>query len=523
MRSNKQTARLLTGVAALFRLEHGRARKLLQPLVGQLQTAGNHREEVVCLEYLGLNEFFAGNYDKAGQYYADILSRNQITASASAQTLRMLTDLEIAVGDFTAARETAVKAEAAITRINERIELGALYRARALIAEHDGQCDPSGQLLTKSIELLERIGARYELALSHLVAGRAGVFSRDERQEHLSRARELFAEMEVERRIAEVNRELAHLDSGPSSTGAAGKEAAPTIIAGSAAMRELLEIIERVRDTDMTILLTGETGTGKDLLARYIHETSRRASGPWIAFNAAAIPDNLLEAELFGHTGNSFTGARRSRQGLIAAADGGTCFLDEIAEIPVSLQVKLLRVLETRQIRRLGQNEGVAVDVRFIAATNQSLGQRLSEGAFRADLYFRLQQVPLHLPPLRERREDLESLIRFFLTRQGVTASELEQLPVADLLHQLEGYSWPGNIRELATGIERAVALWRGDDNSSLESHLGQQLGRRVHHRSEKETILEALLRHRGNRSRTAVELGIPEATLRYRLKKMNM
>ena len=231
------------------------------------------------------------------------------------------------------------------------------------------------------------------------------------------------------------------------------------IIGRSSRMRTIFSLIERVARTSSTVLIQGESGTGKELIARAIHFSSPRAARRFLSVNCGAMPEALLESELFGHERGAFTGAVRDKKGLFQEADRGTLFLDEISEMTLTMQVKLLRALQEKVVRRVGGNLEEAVDVRIIAATNQVLADRLARGEFREDLYYRINVIPIQLPPLRERREDIPLLVGFFLQKfseqMGVPAKRIS----AEAMRMLEGYSWPGNVRELENLIERALAL----------------------------------------------------------------
>jgi len=234
------------------------------------------------------------------------------------------------------------------------------------------------------------------------------------------------------------------------------------IIGDSAAMQQVFEHIHKIAPTDSTVLILGESGTGKELVARALHEHSRRKNEPLIAVNCAAIPDNLIESELFGHERGAFTGAVGAREGLVEAADGGTLFLDEIGELPIIAQARLLRVLQEGEIRRVGSSRSQRVDVRLIAATHRDLEQRVQEGLLRSDLYYRLRVMEIVLPPLRERGEDVVKLARFLLEKacKKLNRAALQFNPQA--LELIRRYAWPGNVREMENAIERAVILSDG-------------------------------------------------------------
>ncbi len=231
------------------------------------------------------------------------------------------------------------------------------------------------------------------------------------------------------------------------------------IIGRSRAMQEIFALIERVARTSSTVLLEGESGTGKELIARAIHYDSPRSSSRFLSVNCGALPENLLESELFGHVRGSFTGAVRDKKGLFREAGGGTLFLDEIGEMSPAMQVKLLRALQDKRIRKVGGTQEESVDTRIIAATNQDLKERISQGDFREDLYYRINVIPIRLPPLRERREDIPLLVDFFIKKYSKEMGVAERRISVEAMRILEGYSWPGNVRELENVIERALAL----------------------------------------------------------------
>ena len=235
------------------------------------------------------------------------------------------------------------------------------------------------------------------------------------------------------------------------------------LIGGSQAMLAVFDMIKRVAGSDINVLITGESGTGKELVAKAIHYNSPRRRARFVPINCAGIPETLLESELFGHVRGAFTGATASRKGLIEEAHGGTVFLDEIAEMPMLLQAKLLRVLEDKEVRPLGSNRGTVIDFRVVAASNKDLRARVAAGAFREDLFFRLNVAGIHLPPLRERNEDLRLLVHHFIEKHAGAQRRVAKGISREALTLLEAYPWPGNVRELENAVEHAVAFTQGD------------------------------------------------------------
>ncbi len=309
----------------------------------------------------------------------------------------------------------------------------------------------------------------------------------------------------------------------------------PNVVARSAKMQEVLAMVERVAQTNSTVLLGGESGVGKDLIARAIHEKSRRASGPFIKINSTAIPENLLESELFGYEKGAFTGAATSKPGKFELADKGTLFLDEIGDVPPTTQVKLLRVLQEREFERLGGTRTLKVDVRLIAATNRDLRAALEEGTFREDLYYRLNVVPIDIAPLRERREDIPDLVQLFISRFSAESAKKIAGIKPEALQMLVNHHWPGNVRELQNVVERSAALASHSVLEPSEIHLDAPRTKSNNSGNnflpegmtleqwEDEMIREALRRANGNKSHAARLLGLSRNALRYRLSKIGI
>jgi two-component system NtrC family response regulator len=306
------------------------------------------------------------------------------------------------------------------------------------------------------------------------------------------------------------------------------------IVYGSSKMEEVMGLVARVAPSQVTVLIRGESGTGKELVANAIHYASPRSGKALVKVSCAAIPETLLESELFGHEKGAFTGAVQRRIGRFEEAEGGTIFLDEIGELSPGIQVKLLRILQEKEFQRLGSNLSIKTDVRVIAATHRNLEEAIKKGTFREDLYYRLNVISIHLPPLRERKEDLPLLIDHFLkkylAKNNKSISDISKEATTLLLR----YSYPGNVRELENLIERAVVLCRGDviSTQDLPYHLREEKSERLWEPNkektlpdsleeiEREMIVKALHEHQGVQTRAAESLGISERVLRYKIKK---
>jgi two-component system response regulator HydG len=326
----------------------------------------------------------------------------------------------------------------------------------------------------------------------------------------------------AERRLRQRRRALVRVD--PDAREPMG------LVTRSPSMRKVLDLARRVAKVDSTLLITGETGSGKERIARLLHDESHRASGPFIAVNCGAIAESLLESELFGHVRGSFTGATLDRAGLFEAANRGTLLLDEVGEISPAMQVKLLRVLQEREVRRVGDNTARRIDVRVLAATNRDLAAGVANGTFRQDLYYRLKVIELRVPPLRERKDDILPLARVLLTDLSLRMKRKSSGIPSSVADQLMRYEWPGNVRELENCMEHALALTTGTWLSldDLPEEVRNATPRPVVTISgeyrrldevEKDHILATLALHGGNQTRTAEALGIGTATLYRKLK----
>jgi formate hydrogenlyase transcriptional activator len=307
------------------------------------------------------------------------------------------------------------------------------------------------------------------------------------------------------------------------------------IVGSSETLRKVLRQVDKVAASDSTVLVLGETGTGKELIARAIHKRSRRAERAFIGVNCAAIPPSLIASELFGHEKGTFTGATQRRMGRFESANGGTIFLDEVGDLPGEIQIALLRVLQEREIERVGSSRPIPVDVRVVAATHRDLNAFVAEGKFRQDLLYRLNVVPIRMPPLRERTADIPLLVEYFIDRFGKRAGKKFRTIDKKLLKAFQAYGWPGNVRELQNVIERAVILSEGDDLAVDETWLRREQppapsrtatlgGTLVRH--EKEMVEAALKESQGRISGpggAAEKLGLPAKTLDSEIKRLKI
>jgi DNA-binding NtrC family response regulator len=308
------------------------------------------------------------------------------------------------------------------------------------------------------------------------------------------------------------------------------------IVGQSPAMLQVFDVIQQVAPTRATVLISGETGTGKELVAHAIHNLSPRKNGPFVAVHAAALSSTLLESELFGHEKGAFTGAVERRIGRFEAADGGTLFFDEVSEVDPAMQVKLLRVLEERAFERVGGTRTIQVDVRLVAATNKDLKKLVSEGKFRDDLYYRLSVVTIHLPPLRQRRQDIPLLVQAFIRHCSAENAKPVREITAEAVNTLMAYDWPGNVRELRNTIEQMVVLARGERLTLRDVPAAIRGGADLTkisvvrpgttmtvEEAERQLIVQALKETDGNRTRAAQRIGMSRRTLHRKLKKYGL
>ena len=533
------------------------------------QELGFSREESLSLETLGDIAAKQEKTTTASRYYERAKSIGETIAPEGdlvAENMRRLASLRLQAGD---AFESIPLLKEAITfakKCDERFEIGIAYRHLSQAYRQLNQHQQAVKAARESVEIFEAMGARLELAHSRFEAANAcrawyhdlstsieigTAIDNPNPYTHLESAWnhviEAFhgysdLEREDEARACERLMDQLHTEGRPiwlrgtraPRDGKPLKVNAKPFIANAPSMKQLIALVDVSASTTEPVLITGETGTGKELIARLIHEKSDRTTKPFVPINCAAIPESLFEREFFGHARGAFTGAEGEHPGLCEAADGGTMFLDEIGDMPPYLQVKLLRMLQEGAFHRLGDPEERRADLRIIAATNASLPDLIAGGTFRQDLYYRLQTLEMTLPPLRERPEDLEPLIRLFMTK--IIGEELDprELFDRDVMTVLEHYPWPGNVRELEAMTRRLALLARHSGRATIEMlpetmrkwrnlkpaptgslHLTTYL-----EKVERERIGQALLIKGGNRSEAARALGISRNQLYRKLQK---
>ncbi|MBN2227655.1 MAG: sigma 54-interacting transcriptional regulator, partial [candidate division Zixibacteria bacterium] len=418
------------------------------------------RERAIYFEYLGWIYNLAGRYQDAITTLKTGIELSLKIAPESAlisQSKRLLADAYVGMENFTLAEKTASEAMVVAEKINERAEIAACKRVFALVAVYKQNTETARTRFAEAIDIFSQIGSRYELAVTRYLAAVSGVYTNGERAAMLYMAHEYFISEDVAPYIALVEKGLAKFVRPTVKPESLAKN--DVYIAVHPRSRKIVELAENIARSDMTVLLTGPTGSGKDQLAKYIHAVSNR-DGPFVAVNTAAVPDSMAEAELFGYVRGAFTGAEHDKPGLFTIADGGTIYLNEIADSSPNFQAKLLEVLESKRVRALGTTEWKTVRVRVIAATNHDLDTRMRSGSFRVDLYHRLRGVDITLPPLKDRPEDIAELVRHFFARDNDNGSVDPDGPAfTRLCEALAEHTWPGNVRELESVIKRLTVL----------------------------------------------------------------
>lgn len=513
-RANVATYYIQKALALALR---GNVRLAHETIETALPYLGEHaRQRSLYHQYLGWIHIIDGKYAAAVETLhkgLDIIREIAPHSPEVAETGRRLAEAYFGLGEHQAARTTAEEARKVAEKLNARCEIAGCYRVFANLAAHEGQQDTARKWYEQANELYRQIQFWYDLAQTRYMMATSGLYDINERQMHLYLAREYFEREQVTHYVKKTNNELHSfpvVNRGDANTG----DDPPKIIAINREMTRLLGLARHVAPSEMTVLLTGPTGCGKDLFARFIHHNSGRR-GRFIPVNTAAIPDSMIESELFGHRRGAFTSAERDKVGLVEVAEGGTLYLNEIADSSMQFQAKLLDVIETRKIRRLGETNERDVNFRLIAASNHDLERLVQRGRFRIDLYHRLSELPLALPPLKDRPEDIRPLLIYFFGQAGIHIDENDK-NLDKLINLLLHREWPGNVRQLQSEARRMALLSAGD-----VSRMIQYL--RHHTPSEREQLREVLESTDWNRREAARRLGVSDTTIRRRLKKYGL
>lgn len=546
------------------------------------------RELAIYHEYSGELSFIQGDLEEAENHYLNAIQIGEKIAPQSAiisQTYRLLAELYTEKGEFEKGLISCEKSLVVSKSIGERLEEALAYRTLGRLYGQNGHPADVKENFSQATRMLEEIGVKFELARTYLDMGKNGSFDFWEKMKFLGRAEDLASQLNFpyhsgkikfafallffknkeyenasnflerakeifeqcqERKDLEKVSELEKQIQAVFPTKESSKEPSPAfsfndIITRNGPMLEMLEDLQRIKDSDITILLEGETGTGKDLLAKAIHFTSSRKNKRFVVVNCAALPETLFESELFGYKKGAFTGASSNKKGLLDEAAGGTLYLDEVAEVPPPIQVKLLRAIEEKEITRLGEVKPQKVDFRVIAATNRNLEKLVEEKRFRSDLYYRLSVIKFKLPPLKERREDIPFLVEHFIKKYSPNG-QAQVGPVPEIsrfdpkiMGLFLNYDWPGNVRELENDL-KSLLVFVGNGGKipfELLAHCQDKFnnGKSTNHTSllsqlaeyEKEQIKIALAKSNWIKTKAARFLNIDEALLRYKIKKYNI
>jgi DNA-binding NtrC family response regulator/tetratricopeptide (TPR) repeat protein len=539
-------------------------------------------------EYAGSLQLARGDSKGARNHFYEAIRIGEQTGPKSAiisQAYRLLAELQADQGDYHEASASCEKSLQVSKHIGEKIEEAVIYRILGRVYGQDGrQTGEVREYFERAAQMMEEMGVKYELVKTYLDMARCDAFEFQEKMKFLGKAEDLASQLDPPYYLAKVHLGFAELFMGSDKPYAAKdflskarevfeqlrerddlqalstlecKIRAPLpanrltcknsseglsfdqIVTRDTTMLDILNSVQQIKDLDVTILLEGETGTGKDLLAKVIHCNSNRNTKRFVVANCAAFPDTLFESELFGHKKGAFTGAVADKKGLLHEADGGTLYLDEVAEVPLPTQVKLLRAIEEKEIMRIGELKPGKVDFRVIAATNRNLAQMVQEGRFRSDLFYRLDVMRFKLPPLRERPQDIPILLEHFLRKHALNGSRQASDPIPevdpDVIKLFMGFDWPGNARQLENEVKKLLIASRGEKTIRLE-HLNNNLEKFKNGQNggsngssslpeqqaelEIEQIQKALAEANGVKTQAARLLGIDEAVLRYKMKK---
>jgi len=531
---------LSLGYVYLLRARFDESKEALDSAYEYIQRNSMEKDEVIYLTYLGELLTKTSDFKEAEHTLNEAFRRADKMAPESllaARPLRQLAELSTKQKNYRKALQLVNKAMVLMKKLDDAVEIGALHRIKAICMENLKQEKKAETAYIHAVTVLEEHKAKVELADALAAAGNSFVFGFNQRMMYLGRAEELYSYCDITSRVIDIQKIVSSLEEQSPITSVRAKtsgkkplnitEYYPTL---NPQLKTVIKHLKMARNSDMPILFIGETGVGKDHMAGYFHSIAR-PDGPYITVNCAALPEALLESELFGYRKGAFTGAEDNRRGLFMAANGGTLLLDEIGDLPLSLQAKLLDVVETKKLRPLGTSREVDLDVLIIAATNKSLAEMVESGTFRRDLYYRLECMTFELPPLRERKEDIPYLLEQFLHDNDLLKENRK--PEPELVRQFVGFNWPGNIRQMENKVKQlAVMFSLAKDGSIAElsrtffdekkEEESRSLTDQVE-RFEKQLLLEALIAAGGNKSEAARLLSIHESTFRAKMKRYGL
>lgn len=540
LHDNLESARALLSVGYIYmqQAEYGKAETTFAEALPLIQAAESKPDEIIYLTYLGELYYRTSRFDDSRETLTNAYRLGcEISPESTmvGRALRHSAELEIRTEEYRTASRHIAQSWVIMEKAGDKVELGALTKLKAIVAEQGENTDAKA-LYSRAIDLLGESNVRFEQADALVAAGKSNLFSERQRITYLFRAEEFYRRHGFTKQVHHVEQVIDSMDKPspetmiPHPTQAGICPDAVDFITSSKEIEQFKCQLPLMGHTDLPLLLTGETGAGKDHMARFFHQMVRPDS-PFVAINCASLPENLLESELFGYQRGAFTGADKNKPGLFVTANGGVLFLDEIGDMPLSLQTKLLGVLENRQVIPLGGTKSIDLDVKLVAATNQNLEEMVERGEFRRDLYYRISGLSFKIPPLRERKEDIPLLLRQFMKAHHLLG-ENDKLP-SELVRQFIEYDWPGNTRELYNKVKRLkvmtqmvvegdlVELTRSMFTESVEEPAGSLFDRVE--QFERKILVEALLAAHGNKSEAARILGIHEATVRTKLKRYNI
>jgi len=521
------------------RCQYFEAERYLKDALQNIEDQNLIKEKTIYLTYLGELALKRKKYDLSENSLLEAVENGNKVGKESnlaARPQRWLAELYLAQGNYRKALSVAGGALIIMKKLGNTGEIGALLKIKAACLENLEQKAKAEESYTESIRLLEKDQIRIELASALTLAGGSGLFDTNRRIMFLCRAEDIYVEFGAANMTDSLRRSINAIDitqDRPTEVTTSApdmEEPLPDFPTKNKKLQKIIMQLKLVRNADLPILITGETGVGKDYLAKYFHSIAR-PEGPYVAINCAAIPESLIESELFGYRKGAFTGADDNRNGLFLTANGGVLLLDEIGELPPMLQAKLLSVIETKKLRPLGSSKEIDLDIIILAATNRDLSEMVEQGTFRQDLYYRLAGMTLNLPPLRERKEDIPFLLESFLRKVGLLGDN--EKPEDELIVQFAGFDWPGNIRQMENKVSQLKALVSMTQEGSLtelargffetkNEESAQTLFERVE-LFEKKLLIEALAISDGNKSQAARLLSIHESTFRAKMKRYSL